>query len=97
METEKLKRLMRAFVLSQFSYCPFVWMFCDRTLNHEVNHVHEKALCIAYKDCINYLGALLGQSNSISIHVRNLQLLMKEIFKRKFGLNPPFIKDVLIE
>ena len=39
----------------------------------------------------------MGQSNSISIHVRSLQLLMTEMFKTKFALNPPFMKDILIE
>ena len=29
MDTEKLQQLMRAFILSQFSYCPLVWMFYD--------------------------------------------------------------------
>ena len=34
MDTGKLLQLMRAFVLSQFSYCPLVWMFYDRTLDN---------------------------------------------------------------
>ena len=70
-------------------------MFCDRTLNRKVNHVHERALRIVYKDCKNKVGSLLGQSTSMSIHVRNLQLLMKEIFKTKLDLNPPSMKDIL--
>ena len=43
-DTEKLQWLMRAFVLFHFSYCPLVWMFYDRTLNHRINHIHERAL-----------------------------------------------------
>ena len=80
MDTEKLKQLMRASFSSQFNYCLLVWMFCDRTLNRKVNHVQEMVLRIAYKDCKNDFGSLLGQFNSISIHVINLQLLMTEIF-----------------
>ena len=34
MDTEKLQHLMRAFVLSHFSYCPLVWIYYDRTTNH---------------------------------------------------------------
>ena len=33
----------------------------------------------------------------MSIHVRNLQLLMTEIYKTKFGLNPPFMKDIFMQ
>ena len=79
MDTEKLEQLMRAFVLSHFSYCPLVWMFYDRTLNHRINHVYERALRIAYKDYGNDFGFLLEQTKSVPIHVRNLQLLMTEM------------------
>ena len=27
LDTEQLKRMMKAFILSQFNYCPLVWMF----------------------------------------------------------------------
>ena len=97
MDTEKLKLLMRAFMLSHFSYCPLVWMFYDRTTNHRINHLHERALRIAYNDHINDFGYLLEQSNSVPIHIRNLQLLMTEVFKAKFHLNPPFMKDFFRE
>ena len=97
MDTEKLQRLMRAFVLSHFSYCPLVWMFYDRALNHRINRIHERALHIAYKDYENDFGFLLEQSKSVPIHVRTLQLLMTEIYKTKCGLNPPFIKDIFMQ
>ena len=35
--TDKLKMLMKAFIVSQFNYCPLVWMFCNRTLNNRIN------------------------------------------------------------
>ena len=31
------------------------------------------------------------------IHVRNLQLLMTEIYKTKCGLNPPFMKEIFMQ
>ena len=43
-------------------------MFYDRTINHRINHVHESALRIAYKDHGNDFGYLLEQSNSVPIH-----------------------------
>ena len=97
MDTEKLQHLMRAFVLSHFSYCPLVWIFYDRTTNHRINHAHERAFRIAYKDHRHDFGYLLEQSNSVPIHVRNLQLLMMKIFKTKSHLNPPFMRDIFQE
>ena len=97
MDTEKLQRLMRAFVLSHFSYCPLVWMLYDGALNHRINHIHERALRIAYKDYENDFGFRLEQSKSVPIHIRNLQLLMTEIYKTKGGLNPPFMKEICMQ
>ena len=88
---------MRAFVTSQYSYCPLVWMFYDRTLDHRINRTQERALRIAYKDYGNDFGLLLEQTKSVAIHVRNLQLLMTEMYKTKFKLNPSFMKGIFME
>ena len=97
MDTEKLQQVMQAFVLYHFGYCPLVWMFFDRTLNHGINHIHERALRFAYKDYQTDFESLLEQRNLVSIHVKNLQLLMTEIYKTKSGLSPPFMKDIFTE
>ena len=95
MDTEKLKQVMQAFVLSHFSYSPLVWMFYDRTLNHRVSN--KRALHFAYKYCQTDLGSLLEKRSLVSIHVTNLQLLMTEIYKTRSGLNPPFMKDIFAD
>ena len=33
----------------------------------------------------------------VSIHVKNLQLLMTEIYKTRSSLNPPFMKDIFAD
>ena len=43
LDTKKRRVLMKAFITSQFSYCPLVWMFHSRTLNNRINTIHEKA------------------------------------------------------
>ena len=50
---DKLKILMRAFINSQFKYCPLIWMFHNRRLNNKINKLHERALRLVYKndDC----------------------------------------------
>ena len=68
-----------------------------RTLNHRINHIHERALRFAYKDSQTDFGSLLEQRNLVSIHVKNLQLLMTEIYKTRSGLSPPFMKDIFAE
>ena len=92
--TQKLKQAMQAFFLSRFSYSPLVWMFYDGPLNHRINHIHKRAFRFAYKDHQTDFGSLLEQRNLVSIHVKNLQLLITEIYKTRSGLNPPFMKDI---
>ena len=33
--------LMKAFVTSQFSYCPLIWILHCRTLNNCINNIHD--------------------------------------------------------
>ena len=72
-------------------------MFYDRTLSHRLNHIHERALLFANKDYQTDFESLLEQRNLVSIHVKNLQLLMTQIYKTKSGLSPPFMKDIFAE
>ena len=97
LDSEKLKNIMRAFIMSQFNYCPLVWMFCDRNLDTKINQIHKKALSIAYKDSSSDSNALLTKDNSVSIHKRNLQLLMTEIYKTKSNIAPSFLTEIFIE
>ena len=88
MTEDKLRILMKAFVISQFNYCPLVWMFCNRTLNNKINRLHERALRLVYKDENLTFEELLEKDNSVSIHDRNLQKLAVEMFKIKHKLSP---------
>ena len=77
--TDKLRLLMRAFLTSQFQYCPLVWMFHSRKMNDKVNRLHERALRIAYKDYTASFVSLLEKYGSVTIHQKNVQLLMTEM------------------
>ena len=62
-------------------------MFFDKTLAHKINRVQEG----------HYFVFLLEQTKSVTILVRNVQLLMNETYKTKSDLNAPFMKDLLRE
>ena len=46
----ELTMRMTPFVMSHFSYSPFVWLFHDRKSNNKINKIHERALRIIHKD-----------------------------------------------
>ena len=86
---QKLNRTKRTFIMSNFSYCPSIWMFRDRCVTQKLTQINERALQIAYQDRTSSFEELLITDNSVSIHQRNLQLLVTEIYLTRMNLNPP--------
>ena len=84
---------MKAFITSQLSYCPIVWMFHSRTLNDRINKIYERTLKFVYKnETFLSFDDLLKRYRSVSIHPKNLQILATEIYKTKYDLGPKIIR-----
>ena len=66
-------------------------------MNNEINRIHERALRITYKDMTSDFDTMLLKDNEVPIHIRNLQLLMTEVYKTKWKLNPSFMKEIFVE
>ena len=94
MDDDKLRLLMKAFIESQFSYCPLVWMFHNRTLNNRINRLHERSLRLVYKDHKLSFDELLRKDGSVRIHHRNLQKLAIEMYKAYNDLSPTLVKSI---
>ena len=58
-------------------------MFCSRMSNSKVNKFQERSLRILYKDDCSKL----RENNSVTIHIRNIQLLAIEMYKLKNNLS----------
>ena len=97
MDISKKRSIMNAFILSQFSYCPLIWMFHSRKLNHRINKIHERALRIVYNDHQCTFEELLERDNSFTIHERNLQKLAIEMFKVNNGLSVQLVKVFILQ
>ena len=50
MDQNKRRKLMKAFIISQFFYCPLVWMFHSRNTENRVNKIHGRTLRLIYDD-----------------------------------------------
>ena len=83
---EQRKMLMKSFIISQFNYCPLIWMYCQRNSNNLINRIDERALKIAYDDYVSDFHSLLEKDNSVTIHQKNIQLLTLEIYKTQKDL-----------
>ena len=67
MDLSKRRILLNAFSISQFSYCPLVWMFHSRGKNNKINRIHERCLQIIYNDKKSTFYELLEKDDSVSI------------------------------
>ena len=95
MSIKQRKIIMNAFIHSQFSYCPLVWMCHSRTVHSLINNIHERSLRFAYNDNISSFTQLLEKSGSVSIHHRNLQALALEVYKALNNLSSPLMSDLI--
>ena len=73
--------IFNAMIKSQFSYCPIIWKFSSRRSNNLINKVHERSLRLITNDENSSFETLLQNINDITVHQRNLQILMTEVYK----------------
>ena len=74
-----------------------MWMFHNRTLNNKINKLHERALRIVYKNDELTFRELLKKDHSITIHQRNLQRLVIEMYKIKTHLSPLLVQQLFTQ
>ena len=94
LQIAKNRILMNAFSTLQFSYCPLVWMCHSRTNNNKINRLHERCLRIVYNDKQSSFNELLEKDGSVSIHMRNIQILATEMYKLINNLSPIIMNRV---
>ena len=66
-------------------------------MNKKINKIYEKVLRLVYKDKTNLsFDELLEKDKLTSIHQRNLQILMKKMYKVTNDLGPEIVKDIFL-
>ena len=88
------KLIFNVVIKSQFSYCPLLYLFTSRATNNRINKIHERSLRVTYEDFDSNFEELLQKGNEVSIHNRNIQTLMIEIYKIVNNICPPIMKTL---
>ena len=94
MEFKKRRSFMKAFVISQFNYSLLIRMFRNRALNSRINKTHKRALQLLYQNKNLSFSELLQVDNADTIHTRNLQVPLTEIFKVRNNLSLEIMKQI---
>ena len=94
LDQDKRCILYNTLIISNSNYCPLIWMFCGKDANVSINRVHKRALRIMWQDIAAPFAELLARGNECTIHIRNLQKLMLEIYKCLNSENPSFMWNI---
>ena len=94
MTIERKRMLMKAFIESQIGYCPPVWICFNRSCNNCINYLHERALRIVYNDNVSLFEDVLQKDQSVSIHQRNIRLLVTELYKTKNNISSHIVNEL---
>ena len=82
---QKTDLLFNSFILSNFNYSPLVWMFCDKASDILINKTLRRAMCVKENR--------FRVSSNTLIHIRNLRLLMIEVYKALNQVSPQIMWD----
>ena len=90
MNLSQRRSIIKAFICSQFEYCPLIWMLHSRKINNSINSLHEGTLRdierdIVYRGYNATFSELLRKDKSVTIQQRNLELLATEILRQKMN------------
>ena len=77
--------------------CPLIWLFCSKTANNDINRTHKRALRILYRDYESSFEELLERDNTKTIHTKNIQKLMIEVYKSLNHLNPEYMWEFFVK
>ena len=69
-------------------------MFRSRQSNNLINKVHKRGLRLTYRDETKDSQQIQRKQNEITIHQRNLQVLMTEVYKIVNSIAPPIMNSL---
>ena len=69
-------------------------MFCSRQSNNLINKVHTIGLRLTCRDETKDFQQILKEQNEITVHQRNLQVLMTEVYKTVNGIAPQIMNSL---
>ncbi len=93
---QDVKKIMyRTFILSNFNYCPIVWMFCGMGNIKKMERVQLRALRFVYNDFSSSYEELLKTSGQPSIAIHLIRNMAIQVFKCLSNMSPDYVCSLL--
>ena len=93
MKQNQKEILLSSFIISHFSYCPLIWMFCSKKSTKKINAVHERSLRIIRNDYESLYPLLLEEAHQITFHQRCINSFMIDVYKYLNVHSPDIMND----
>ena len=84
----------RTFVLSNFTYCPMVWYFCNQSCKNAIEKIQERLLRLVYDRYDMSYDELLNKGNMSSLELQRTRALAIEVFKSVNDMSPKYVQEL---
>ena len=88
--------IYKTFIMSNFNYCPIVWMFSSKRSFTAIENIQKRALRFVSNDFTSNFQELLNDSGVSGIRIMTLRLLAIEVYKCVKKFNPEYLNDIFI-
>ena len=83
--------IYKSFIMSNFNYCPLIWMFTSKTSLSKLENIQKRALRFVLDDYQSGYNDLLQNANVPGIKIMLLRYLAIEVFKCINEINPAYL------
>ena len=88
--------IYKSFIMSNFNYCPVVWMFTSKSSLLKLETIKNRALRFVLDDYASDYYDLLKKADVPGMKIMALRFLAIEVYKCINGLNPKYLNDLFI-
>ena len=87
--------LINSYIISNFNYCPLLWIFSTAKSLNKIESLQKRVLRFLWYDdySVSYEG-LLEKAGKVKMNVNRLRNVCVEIFKSINKLNPEFMNNI---
>ena len=86
--------IINSFILSNFNYCPLVWLFSSCESIRKIEKIQKRCIRIILNDYVSDYETLLCNIDKPTMEIRRLRTLAAEIFKTLNEISPLCMKNI---
>ena len=86
--------IYNSFIISNFNYCPVVWMFTSKSSLNKLENIQKRALRFVCNDFVSNYSELLEKCGSQGVKLMTLRCMAIEVYKCVNNMNPQYLNEM---